>query len=483
MKKYVHLRSLVFNQPHLCTPEYAETVLAVLTDKLGLEEGAFSAQGEAKDTRQSKIDASGIYTLPIVGSMVHRGGMLDAMSGTMSYEAIQSEIQSAIDDPQVKGILLDIDSSGGAVAGAFDLRDFILQAKKEKPIFALARDNMCSAAYLIGSAATKVYATQTASVGSIGVVAMHMDQSEKMSQKGLKPTFVYAGKYKTAGNPNEPLQGDALDYLQQSVNESYDMFVNAVAEARNIDAQAIRDTEARVYKGQTAKKLGLVDGIRSMKSVSKELADFSQKRVITPTNMKSQKGTMMDNIDTDVEKLQADLTQALAEVEAKQTMFDTLKSNVEAAGFTVGENADLTKDLEEEMIEIQGIPTPKSSIPSHVLEALETAIKEKADADLTAKAEQTLPNFEASVAKELVFKFEGNSEVIKALKAADSLLESKMEEIGETSPQELSSAQEKFDALVEKTMLEQGVSLNEAKAIVTESAEGRALSKQAREEK
>lgn len=185
---------------------------------------------------------------------------------------------------------MDISNSpGGSVAGAFDFRDYLMSKKGTKPVYALAEDAMCSAAYLIGSTADKVYATQTARVGSIGVVAMHTDVSGKMGKDGLKPTFISAGKFKTAGNPYEKLEGEKLKYLQDSVDESYDMFINAVADARGIDKKVIRDTEARVYGSKKAVEIGLADSIRTYESVIAEMS---------APNFTNQ-GIKMENIDTE----------------------------------------------------------------------------------------------------------------------------------------------------------------------------------------
>lgn len=481
MTKYINLHNMVFNQPHLCTPEYAETVLAVLSEKLNIQEGLFKIQNEPKEKRDIEVNANGIYTLPIVGSMVHRGGMMDAMSGTMSYEGIQTSLQSAIDNPAVKGILLDVDSSGGAVAGAFDLRDFIMEAKGKKPIYALARDSMCSAAYLISSACTKVYATQTAAVGSIGVVAMHVDKSKANEEAGFKPTFIYAGKFKTAGNANEPLEGEALDYLQESVNDSYDMFVKAVAEARGIDEQVIRDTEARVYKVQKAKSLGLVDGVRAMKTVYKELADVSQKRVITQTM--SNKGLKMDN-EVDVEKLAADLTQALADVESTKAQMESLQAAIVAEGYTITAEG-ISKEVAEEYMDIDGEKVAKSAIPAPVLKALELAEFEKAEAAIQKRCATILPNVKEANARVLLKAADtADEDFMKFLKAVDNLFDSKMEEIGKTDEvADYSTPKEKFDALVQKSMADNGYDIHKARTEVGATKVGRELQVAMKEDK
>ena len=123
----------------MCTPDYAETVMAVLSDRLNIDQGMFTASEKPKEASESMV-SNGVYHLPILGSMVHRGGALDAASGIQSYQAIQANLQEALDNPQVKSIMLEMDSPGGSVAGAFDLRDFIMEAKEQKPIYAYAKD-------------------------------------------------------------------------------------------------------------------------------------------------------------------------------------------------------------------------------------------------------------------------------------------------------------------------------------------------------
>lgn len=477
MKEYLRLHSLVFNQPHMCTPEYAETVLAVLSDKLNIQEGMFTATEEAREA-VSASTVGGVYTLPILGSMVHRGGSLDALSGISSYSSIQGNIQAAIEDPNVKAIMLEMDSPGGAVAGAFDLRDFIMEAKEQKPIYAYARDTMASAAYLIGSAATKVYGSQTASVGSIGVVAMHVDQSARNKAAGIKPTFVTAGAYKSAGNPHEPLKGEALNYLQESVNNSYDMFVNAVVEARGLDEETIRGTEARVYRGEQAAEIGLIDGVMSYEDAMEELAGISQGRVITQTS--TQRGTQMATEDN---TLQADLDatkSALADLQAKH---ENLQAAVIGEGYTItAEGISREEEAEApEMIEVAGVMTDKASLPTHVVEALEANAKEKAEAALREQATALLPHFEESAAMSLVDTFADAESVMTQLKAADKLLGQTMEETGETTvAADMADPQEKMDALVTAYMEEHNVGVHKARVQVMETAEGRKLDSEIR---
>jgi signal peptide peptidase SppA len=170
-------------------------------------------------------------------------------------------ISLALDDSKVNSILLDIDSPGGEVSGLFDLVDFISESRNEKPIYAIANDYAFSAAYAIASAASKIFVNRTSGVGSIGVIATHVDVSEFDKKEGIKYTTIFAGDRKNDLSPHEPISGDALSDLQKEVDRLYGMFVATVARNRNITTTQIRATQAALYYGTDALSLGLADEV------------------------------------------------------------------------------------------------------------------------------------------------------------------------------------------------------------------------------
>ena len=463
MSKFSHLSSLVFNKPLMVTQDYAETIAVVLSDRLNLDVEGLQIKSDAKDQRAATTN-KGVAVIPIVGSMSHRSTGIEAMSGMTSYTTLQKQFEAAFNDPNVGSILMDIDSPGGSVAGAFDFRDYLMSKKGTKPVYALARDAMCSAAYLIGSTADKVYATQTARVGSIGVVAMHTDASGKMEKEGLKPTFISAGKFKTAGNPYEKLEGDKLKYLQDSVDESYDMFINAVADARGIDKKVIRDTEARVYGGKKAVEIGLADGIRTYESV---LAEMSAPNFTT-------QGTRMENELNIVDAvISADQITAgtSAEVAKLKADNETLRKQVLDAGFKITSEGLIAKEAPE-MIYVGGEQIDASTLPKSVVDAL----KEKADTELTLLATSEYPNLKASVAKKLYATFGEDEEMKEAIAAFNTKMGSFLEEKGDTDPGvEQKTAQEKYDAAVKANMEATGADKITAYANVANTEEGKKL--------
>ena len=457
MSKFSHLSSLVFNKPLMVTQDYAETIAVVLSDRLNLDVEGLQIKSDAKDQRVATTN-KGVAVIPIVGSMSHRSTGIEAMSGMTSYTTLQKQFEAAFNDPNVGSILMDIDSPGGSVAGAFDFRDYLMSKKGTKPVYALARDAMCSAAYLIGSTADKVYATQTARVGSIGVVAMHTDASGKMEKEGLKPTFISAGKFKTAGNPYEKLEGDKLKYLQDSVDESYDMFINAVADARGIDKKDIRDTEARVYGGKKAVEIGLADGIRTYESV---LAEMSAPNFTT-------QGIRMENKLNIEEAKIADLTVANTKLQSDN---EALRKQVLDAGFKITSEGLIAKEAPE-MIYVGGEQIDASTLPKSVVDAL----KEKADTELTLLATSEYPNLKASVAKKLYATFGEDEEMKEAIAAFNTKMGSFLEEKGDTDPGvEQKTAQEKYDAAVKANMEATGADKITAYANVANTEEGKKL--------
>ena len=457
MSKYSHLSSLVFNKPLMVTQDYAETIAVVLSDRLNLDVEGLQIKSDAKEQR-AVATSKGVAVIPIVGSMSHRATGIEAMSGMTSYTTLQKQFEAAFNDPKVGSILMDIDSPGGSVAGAFDFRDYLMSKKGTKPVYALARDAMCSAAYLIGSTADKVYATQTARVGSIGVVAMHTDASGKMEKEGLKPTFISAGKFKTAGNPYEKLEGEKLKYLQDSVDESYDMFINAVADARGIDKKVIRDTEARVYGGKKAVEIGLADGIRTYESV---LAEMSAPNFTT-------QGTKMEN-EVNIEEAKiADLTAANTKLQSDN---EALRKQILDAGFKITSEGLVAKEAPE-MIYVGGEQIDASTLPKSVVDAL----KEKADTELTSLATTEYPNLKASVAKKLYATFGEDEEMKEAITAFNTKMGSFLEEKGDTDPGvEQKTAQEKYDAAVKANMEATGADKITAYANVASTDEGKKL--------
>ncbi|MBC7102794.1 MAG: S49 family peptidase [Parvibaculum sp.] len=222
---------------------------------------------DAPPVASHSVTGPGIAVVPILGPLVTRGDWLTSLLGASDYGEIASAVEAALADPSVRAVLLEIDSPGGEVGGLFDLVDRLVSLREaaQKPLWAVASESALSAAFAIASVADRLYVTRTAEVGSIGVVAIHVDESVADVMAGLKWTLVHAGDRKIEGNAHEPLSDTALLAIQADVDALHADLVTLVARNRNMSPDAVRATEAAIYRGQRgidaslADKLGTVD--------------------------------------------------------------------------------------------------------------------------------------------------------------------------------------------------------------------------------
>ncbi len=209
------------------------------------------------------VTPDGIAVLAISGTLVKKASWMDAESGLQSYENIRTMLQDARDDPGIRGVLLDVDSPGGEVGGLFDLADEVYAVREQKPCYAIANDEAFSAAYALASSAQRLFVTKTGGVGSVGVIAVHMDQSGWDEKMGRKYTAVFAGARKNDFSTHQPLSDDARAGLQTEVDRLYEMFVGLVARNRGIGAALVRKTDAGLFWSENAIKAGLADQVGS----------------------------------------------------------------------------------------------------------------------------------------------------------------------------------------------------------------------------
>ncbi len=231
--------------------------------------------GRPLDNQVKRYDIiDGVAVLPIEGVMAKRANLFSQISGGVSTQLVQRDLQDAVNDPAVHSIILSIDSPGGTVDGTESLAAAVRAAREKKPVVALASGTMASAAYWAGSAAEKLYITEgTTQVGSIGVVATHMDVSKAEEQRGVKTTEVFAGKFKRINSQYGPLTDAGRATLQEQVDYTYSLFVQAVAMQRGVSVEKVLSdmADGRVFMGQQAIDAGLVDGMSTLPALIQQL--------------------------------------------------------------------------------------------------------------------------------------------------------------------------------------------------------------------
>jgi signal peptide peptidase SppA len=205
----------------------------------------------------------GIALLPLHGVISHRMNMFSQISGGTSTEQFGHAFQALVDNPDVRAIMLDVDSPGGSVYGLDEVHEQMLAARGSKPIVAQISPLAASAAFWLASAADKIAIQPSGDAGSVGVFAIHQEYSEQEAKEGVRSTIIRAGKYKAEGNSHEPLTDDARKAMQARVDDAYDRFTGALGKSFGRSASTIKTTfgEGRLLNAREALKAGMVHEI------------------------------------------------------------------------------------------------------------------------------------------------------------------------------------------------------------------------------
>lgn len=363
MQPLTHLATRIFDTPLCIQPAKLDVIMSVIGDRLGVEitvsqEAIEAARGKAQaEQKNFAITSDGIAVIPIQGTLMKKTSGLSAMSGSGSYEQIKAQCEEAYTNPAVKGIIFDIDSPGGETHGLFDLADTIFSMRGQKPIYAVANDGAYSAAYAIACAADKIFLSETAGVGSIGVFAMHVDQSGADKQAGLKYTYIKAGDKKTAGNPHEALSESAENDVQTEIDRQYGMFVSLVARNRSMTQKSVAATEAGVYYADKAVKVGLADQVGSFEDAYRAIVEqTSNLNMSVPKSGIAQhdagltKSEDLFNMELTAEQLELMIAAAVAKAKEKDGKEDdeACEPGMKGKGAKDGEEEDGKEDGEDE---------------------------------------------------------------------------------------------------------------------------------------
>lgn len=229
--------------------------------------------GDERRAQRRMPSMSGrVAVVPVHGVLTKRGGW-----GVESTDRILGTVEAAVGHKGVSGVLLDVDSPGGSSYGLQEFATRLRELRDAKPIVAIGNPLAASAAYWTASAAKRIAVTPSGDMGHIGVWSLHMDYSQYMAEAGIKPTFIYAGKHKVDGNPFEPLSDEARADMQASVNDTYEQFVDAVAQNRGMSRARVRSemADGRIYSSAKALELGLVDRVGTVDELLHEMGATS----------------------------------------------------------------------------------------------------------------------------------------------------------------------------------------------------------------
>lgn len=281
--RFPFLAQRMFNRPLIIHPAKAEVIVAALMDRLGIhginQRGEVLAMddddwsgpaGETSEEEGYDLDM-GIARIVIEGTTVMKLGTMRPYSGMTGYDGIREAFFTAQADSRVKGIMLDIDSPGGEVAGCFDLVDDMFAMRGNKPVYAILTESAYSAGYALASPADKIFVPRTGGLGSIGIVWAHYDFSAAITDAGMKVTFVTRGDRKVDGACEIPLSEAALATAQADIDAIGGIFEETVARNRGLSAKKIRDMQAGTFLGADGVAQGLADEVMAPPEAFRQL--------------------------------------------------------------------------------------------------------------------------------------------------------------------------------------------------------------------
>lgn len=262
-------------RPWCILPESLNEILAV-ADRMGDPEALETRLGKPLEhTRTVDIRSNGIAIVPVTGPIFRYANLFTRFSGGTSTQVLATDIQTALDDRSVRGVVLDVNSPGGEAAGVNELAQMIFDARSKKPIWAYVGGMGASGGYWIPSAASRVLLDKTALLGSIGVVMSYRDTRARDEKAGVRDVEIVSSS--SPDKRLDPTTEIGRAKVLKVVDDMAEVFIGAVARNRDVTREQVIADFGRggLLVGENAVKAGMADGLSSLESVIAELAGFA----------------------------------------------------------------------------------------------------------------------------------------------------------------------------------------------------------------
>ncbi len=199
-------------------------------------------------------------------------GVVEILGPIMDSKKAVEQIESFAKNDNVKGIILRIDSPGGAVAPSQEIYYAVHEAKKKKKVYVSMGNLAASGGYYIACAGDKIYALPGSVTGSIGVITQITNVSELAELAKIKMVTIKSGKHKDMGNPFREFSEDDRAVFTSMIDDIYEQFVTHIAESRGMEVEKVKSlADGRVYTGRQALANGLVDELGPLQKVALDL--------------------------------------------------------------------------------------------------------------------------------------------------------------------------------------------------------------------
>ena len=283
--------SRITGQPWAITQTALQKILEVAARENEAPEAIAAKLGRELQNGYNALERDGVAIIPITGPLFRYANMFTRVSGASSYELIARDFASAVENPDITAVVLDIDSPGGEVNGVSELAGMIFEARGKKPIVAYASGDAASGAYWIASAADEIVVSETSALGSIGVAGIYHRKSTEESAEAVEIV--------SSQSPHKRLDPDSDDgraKLQTRIDAIADVFVSTLARNRSVTAAHVLEHYGGgdLMIGVHAVNAGLADRIGSLERLIAELS--------SPQTPGPRQEGLFDSIQTKKEK-------------------------------------------------------------------------------------------------------------------------------------------------------------------------------------
>ncbi|MDX9758765.1 MAG: signal peptide peptidase SppA [Bacteroidota bacterium] len=200
------------------------------------------------------------------GSGTERVAIVEIRDAIVDAEDVIRQLRKYRQRSSVKAIVLRLDSPGGAVVPSHEIHDEVRRTRRlGTPVVASMGSVAASGAYYIACAADRIVANPGSITGSIGVVSEFANFQPLLEKIGIENTTITSGEYKDTGNPTRRMRANEREYLQHTIDNIYEQFVDIVVRGRRMDADSVRAlADGRIFTGQQAVANGLVDTLGTL---------------------------------------------------------------------------------------------------------------------------------------------------------------------------------------------------------------------------
>jgi protease-4 len=228
----------------------------------------FTALSSATLILLSLIVAFGMKGSDLVGLDMNGGekvGVIEVVGVIANSRETIEQLKRFREDEDIRAIVIRVDSPGGVVGPSQEIYREIVRTKATKKVIASMGAVAASGGYYVIAGTDGIVANPGTITGSIGVIMQYTNFQELFSKIGLSPVVIKSGIYKDAGSPVRAMTPEEQRYLKAFVDGLHQQFVSAIAEGRQLDLAKVQDlADGRIYTGQDAKDLGLVDRIGNL---------------------------------------------------------------------------------------------------------------------------------------------------------------------------------------------------------------------------